>query len=750
MKMTYDTSLFGDMSRRSFVGATALGAAALALGGSASLEPAQAFAADDSEETIGYTTCNMCNQTPKCGLKAHLKDGKIVRVEGNPDHVMPTPCVKGYSSVQALYDPNRLLYPIKRTNPDKSPDADPGWERISWDEALDTIATEFNKAKEAYGPDSVLFNVGDPKENLGALNRLGNLFGSANIAYGGAQCQYGLIIAGITTFGTFLASHPTPETKVHIIWGSNNAWSVPIAYKGQLDLKRKGVKFIVVDTRMTPSVVQLADLFLQPRTGTDGALALAIANVMIEENLIDEEFVGNWVEGFDEFKEYASQFTPEKAEEITWVPADSIREAARMWGSGEPGTLWVSPHSTTHHTNGVQNQRAINALIALAGNIDIEGGIKIAKNPLPYDTYGSTPEFGRFDLMDEKKDRRAGVDRWPIWSKVMRHMQNDGLVEYIDDGIIHAALFLGSNVMVFPQTRQYQEAIAKLDFACGMDFYVRPLTHNVLDIVLPVAMCFERMAPFASVGGSTMYVNDVLVEPQGEAREDWKILLDLGCKLGFEEECFHGNVETAVAALLETGNPGVTLDDLRAALPAGYKVEGEKWSPKKYETGGLRKDGEPGFNTPSGKVELVSAMLKADGYDGLPVYNEPLASPVSTPDLFETYPLVLGTGSRVPQYVHSKWRQIPWLNQFMPEPVVFISPEDAEERGLKEGDAVRLCNQHGELKVKAAISNIMRPGIVEFHHGWECANSCELIARDFDPISGFPPYKDGLCQVEKV
>lgn len=749
MKRAYDSNLSNGITRRSFIGAAALGAAACMSGGLEFASPQQCLAAETASETIGYTTCNMCNQVPKCGLKAHVKEGKIVRVEGVPDHPRPTPCAKGYSSIQALYDPNRLLYPIKRTNPEKSPDNDPGWERITWDEALDTIAAQLTKAKETYGPDAVLFNVGDPKENLGALNRVANLFGTANIAYGGAQCQYGIIIAGITTYGTFLNSLATPETKVHLNWGANNAWSDPIAYKAQLDCKKSGTKYIVVDTRLTPTAVQLADVFLQLRTGTDGALALAIANVMIEEGLYDKEFVDKWCEGFDKFKAYASEFTPEKAEEITWVPAAKIREAARLWGSGGPGTLLSSSHSTTHHTNGVQNHRAINALIALAGNIDIEGGMKITLPTIPYDTYGSTPAFSRFDLADEKKNRRAGVDRWPVWSMLMRHTQNNGLVEYINDGLIHAALFLGSNTMVFPQTRLYQEAIATLDFAVGIDFYLKPMTHNVLDIVLPSAMCYERMAPFASLN-DRMFMNEVLVEPQGEAREDWDILLNLGCKLGFQEECFGGDVETAVAALLETGNPGMTLQNLRDALPGCYVVPGPEWKPKKYETGGLRKDGKPGFETPSGKVELVSGMLVGAGFDGLPIYKEPNASPLSTPDLYKQYPLILGTGSRVPQYVHSKWRQIPWLNQFMPGPVVVMSPEDAEKRNLHDGDDVKLFNQLGEVKVKVSISNVQRPGIVEFHHGWEKANSCELIARDFDPISGFPPYKDGLCQVEKV
>ena len=733
------------VSRRSFVAAAALASAAASTG--SLVDTAGKACADEPAETVGYTTCNMCNQCPKCGLKVHMLDGKVIRVEGVEDHPMSHPCLKAYSSVQALYDPNRLLYPVKRTNPDKNPDADPGWERITWDEAYGIIAEKLNEAKDSYGPDSVLFNVGDPKENLGVMWRLGNLFGTSNIAYGGAQCQYGLILAGIATYGTFLATEPNENTKVHLCWGQNSAWSDPQTFSMYLDRKKAGCKFIVVDTRATPTALQLADVFLQIRSGTDGALALAMANVMITEGIYDANFIENWVEGFGGYAELAAQYTPERAEEITGAPAEKIIEAARLWATTGAGTLMPGSHSTTHHTNGVQNQRAIDALIALAGNIDIAGGAEVIDPPFPFDTYHSTPEFILADVWDQNKDRRAGVDRWPFWSMIMRQTQNNGLPEYIDEGLIKAGVFLGSNTMVFPQTRQYQEAIAKLDFAVGIDWYIKPMTHNTMDVMLPSAMCFERQAPFGNPTGNALFMNEKLVESQGEAREDWQILLDLGCKLGFEEECFHGDVEAAEEALLASGIDA-TLQDLRDALPGCYTAPMPTHEPKKYETGGMRPDGEPGFDTPSGKVEFDSNLLKMCGFDGLPVYKEPAYGPAH--EEFDKYPIILTTGNRVPQYVHSKWRQIPWLNQFMPEPVVLINPADAEERGIVEGDAVKVYNMFGELDVKAKVTNLERPGAAEILHGWAQANSCDLVSREFDPISGFPPYKDVICQIEKI
>ena len=152
----------------------------------------------------------------------------------------------------------------------------------------------------------------------------------------------------------------------------------------------------------------------------------------------------------------------------------------------------------------------------------------------------------------------------------------------------------------------------------------------------------------------------------------------------------------------------------------------------------------------SGKVEFKAGMLEQLGFEGLPVYEEPSVSPVSTPELFEQYPLILTTGNRVPWYVHSKYRHTPWLNQFMPEPLIRMSHEDAEARGLADGDRARMFNQLGEIQAKVEVTNMLHPGNVEILHGWEQANSCLLIDRTFDPISGFPTFKDALCEIEKV
>ena len=370
---------------------------------------------------------------------------------------------------------------------------------------------------------------------------------------------------------------------------------------------------------------------------------------------------------------------------------------------------------------------------------------------LPFDTSASTAAFRAEEIYNEQgfADRRVDKDDFPVWTLYGKHFQTARMPEYVDEGKIKAALLVASNVMIWPETNVYQDALNKLEFAVAVDYYERPWTHDYVDILLPAAMCHERMAPFA-VYGRKIFWRDPCVQPAGDAREDWRIILEIGCALGFEEECFGGDVETALAYNLEAANLGVTIDDLRAAMEEGYEVPGNPQEEGKHISGKLRKDGEPGFNTPSGKLEFESEVLKENGYDGLPIYEEPVHSPYSGKEEDAPYSLVLCAGSRLPYYTHSKLREIPWLNQFMPEPVVRLHPKDAAARGINNGDPVRVFNMLGEVEMKAEVTNLVLPGVVDVFHGWHQANINLLITRDFDPVTGYPPFRCGICEVEAL
>lgn len=702
---------------------------------------------EPGEEKFAYTYCDACNQTPKCGIKAFIKEGKVVRIEPRENYPNSPICAKGAATLQELYDPERLLYPVKRTRPKGDPD--PGWQRISWDEAYSTIATKLNQIKAQYGADKVLFYVGDPKEPRSAVQRLAYTFGSPNYGNESSTCFRAPAMAALLTFGLVtLGNPPGPATKACLIWSQNAAWSGPYGFWKLLAAKAKGVKFIIVDPRVTPTVAHLADIHLQLRPGTDGALALGMLHVIFRDNLYDQGFAEKWVQGWEELKAYAKDFPPAKAAEITWVPAEKIEAAAKLLATTKPATWIGSASPTTHSSNGVQNHRAILALVALTGNFDIPGGVVIPTYPLPFDLFAGSPAFNReTDLFPKIQDRRVDKEYFPVWAHLIHEVQVNRLPEYVEKGQIKALMMFGGNAMIWPQTKEYQKAIEKLEFSAAADYYIRPWTHNFMDMVLPAAMPYERMAPLA-VFGRKIYLREPVVKPLGEAKGDWTIAFELGTKMGLGAELFGGSEEAALNELLKPLN--LTVDDLRRA-PEGKVIPPpgpDKF--RKYELGLLRKDGKPGFSTPTGKVEIASTILAQYGFDALPTYKEPVESPISTPDLAKEFPLILNTGSRVPMYTHSKFRELPWLNQFMPEPIVRVNPKDAAERGIKDGDPVVLSSPHGEVKMKAKVTNIVMPGVIDVFHGWAKANVNEIVARHFDPISGFPAFKEGLCQVKKA
>lgn len=699
-------------------------------------------------EEYAYTYCDACNHVPKCGIKAVLKDGKVIRLERRENYPNSPLCAKGVATIQELYDPERLLYPVKRTNPKGS--ADPGWQRISWDEAYDLIVKNLNDIKHKYGAEKVMFYCGDPKEPRPAMQRLAYTFGSPNYGNESSTCAWAPRLAALLTYGVATTgSSPTEKTKLCIIWSKNPAWSEPHLFGKLLAAKERGTKFIVVDPRVTPTVEHIGDLHLQLRPGTDGALALGMMHVLINEGLYDQEFVEKWVHGFAELKEYVREFTPEKTAEITGVPADKIRQAVRMFGTHKPATWVGSASPTTHSSNATQNHRGILAFMALTGNLDVEGGISFPTNPLPFDMFAGHAQFNRLtDLHPQIVDKRVDKDRAPVWAHYFPEIQTNFIPEYVKEGKIRAIVMCGGNALMWPQPQEYQQALQNMDFGVAADYYLRPWTHNYMDVVLPAAMPYERMAALA-VFGRRVFLREPIIEPLGEAKPDWQWIMELGARLVGPEEFFHGSEEAAVNEVLQLAT-GKSIDEFKG------KPEGVFIAPpgpdkfKKYELGLLRKDGQPGFPTKTGKIEIYSTVLEEFGFDPLPTYQEPVESPISTPELAKQYPLVLNTGSRVPMYTHSKLRDIPWLRNLMPVPIVRINPKDAQARGIQDGDKVVVSSPHGRITMFAEVTNIVLPGAVDIFHGWEQADCNELVPRYFDPISCFPPYKEGLCQVAKA
>jgi anaerobic selenocysteine-containing dehydrogenase/Fe-S-cluster-containing dehydrogenase component len=714
-----------------------------------------------------YSYCSQCNHMPKCGVKAVVRDGKVLRLERREEYGNELLCALGNAAVQDLYAPDRVLYPLRRTNPKGERSQ---WKRVSWEEALSEIAEKLGAVKEKYGAEKVFFMTGDAKEPRSALQRLCYSFGSPHFGTESSTCFTAAELATRLVFGTetrsvtSLVPGPGPDindTKVAIIWANNPGTSAAFSYD-RLKTTREysDIPYIVVDPRVTSTTENFADVHLQIRPGTDGALALCLGNYLIEHDAYDREFIENWSHGFESYRELAAQYDVETTASICDVPPEKIRQAGDILVTrGAPITI-KSSSAFPQHFNGVDNYRAMILLVALTGSLDIDGGHLLANEPLDIDMWGGSYPFARVhELLPALDHMRLDRRDFPVWADTDRDgcFQVNKLPEYVREGGLRAAVLLGVNTMMWPQTHEYQGAFRDMEFVACADYRDNPWTHDYVDLLLPAAMPFERAAPL-SVVGRRIFLREPIVEPQGEARSDYRIVCDIGTALGFGDLFWGGgekSEENCLREVLRTagGTKEVTLEMLREASPDGVTIPLAKGIQyKKWEKGLLRADGKPGFSTPTGKVEFASEILREHGMEALPLYREPVHSPVSTPDLAKKYPLIMNAGSRVPYFCHSKDRELPWLRRYMQDPVILLSKTDAVARGLEDGDFVRITSPANEegITAKLAVTNTLRPGAIDMHHGWPQADVNELIPRVFDPISGFPVYKEGLCQIEKA
>jgi anaerobic selenocysteine-containing dehydrogenase len=455
-------------------------------------------------------------------------------------------------------------------------------------------------------------------------------------------------------------------------------------------------------------------------------------NIIINEDLYDKEFVSKWTVGFDELKELVQGYPPERVEEITWVPAEKIREAALMFAKNKPSKIMTSPGATIHHQNGVQNTRAIYLIPAITGNIEVPGGNRMTPEK---------PPTNQITLQERVKDMPQGVgsQRFPLFTGLFEEMQANAIVEQIltsDPYPIKALVAAGLNLQFFPNSQRLEDTLKQLDLIVDIDYFHTPAT-RISDIVLPISTWLERDILIIKNGGHIRLIEPA-IEPVGETWPEWKIYYELAKRLGLDDEYWNGDIERCFNDILEP--TGITVEQLRKS-PDGITYPIPAKTTKHYEAAG--------FQTPSGKVEIKSSILEQHGYEPLPVYREPVESPISTPELAEKYPLVLTTGARTINYTHSQHRNLEKLRKMVPEPLLEIHPDDAKKRKIKQNQKVLVTSPRGTVSVKVNITDTILPGVVHLPHHWPDEANANILCDDqyLDPISGFPAFKSQLCQV---
>lgn len=685
---------------------------------------------------------------------------KVRPDEGSPFGVI---CKLGEHSADIVYSKDRLQYPMKR----KGPKGTYEFERISWDHAYEIIVDRLNKIKAEHGPEAVSVYTGRGSFELAmcdvfqpkgvAVSSASSVlfpFGSPNTMGVGALCyvSFAMIAPHVTMGGMLINMFSDIENAgLVVVWGANPATDCP-----PLDLDRiinahqRGAKVIVIDPRQTMTA-KLADAEWVPiRPGTDGALALGLCNVLISEELYNESFAKEWTRGFDEFSRYVQHFRPEVVEEITGIPADSVVSLARRIQEAD-GACPVMYSGLEYSDSGVQAIRATHILWALAGQLDVPGGrcFSMSKNTFPINSNG------HIENPDVKK--ALGRDRFPVYSFYRGESHAIALPDSVLNGRPYKTRSLitlgGSMITAWPQPDIWRRTLSALDFFISID---RQLTADAAyaDIVLPATTMYEIESYMTY--GPVFKIREKVIDPVGEARNDFFIMAELADRLGYGHLYPQNEAELLKHVLKGSG---YTLDDVR-------KAGGEVQKPatimqyKKWEKGLLRSDGAPGFNTPSGKFEIASSLLEEYGYDALPVYTEPREGPVSMPELAKEYPLVFNSGSRVTTDFRSQHHGIASLYRERPEPTVTINAGDAAERRIENGDLVRIKSSRGEITMRALVTDDIIQGAIDANMGgggpigpeaWQKCNINELTdLQRYDPVSGFPVYKALLCDVERV
>jgi anaerobic selenocysteine-containing dehydrogenase len=696
------------------------------------------------------TICQQCHI--ECGVIAQVNNGEVVRIKGDPRFPLNRGkiCPKGMYYTGLQYHPQRLRTPLKKT--------DDGWKKISWDEALDLIAEKLSTVWSKHGSEAVALSVGtQPRGNYISTYRLASALDTPNVMNPGYFCYYPSVTAGSLTFGADVMQERGPDienTSCILMWGANplNAHP-PVGWKMQKAKIEGRAKLIVVDPRRTRHA-QSADIWLQLRPGTDDALALGMLNVIVNEELYDRKFVNSWCVGFDELAERVQEYDPARVAEITWIPEKDIREAARLYAGSDSAVLYHRV-AVEHHANAIQTLRALAILIAVTGNIDSRGG-----NVIPHYPKGF---IGRREITypreirnEELERKRIGAQRFPLMSgaeSFIPRVRTPDLVGAIlkeEPYPIKAMIAFNNPVVTTPNSERVWKALERLDFLVVVDLFLTP-TAELADVVLPTATWLERNDIADS--GYTNYIaaRKQAVPPVGECVDDKEIVVKIAERLGRGERIPWKSTEDLLDMRLKP--LGMSFEE--------FKRESVIVEPLRYH-----KYESSGFATQSGKVELFSQKLARLGYDPLPYYRENPFTPVSTPELYREYPLILITGHRHIAFYHSENRQIEKLRALCPDPLIEIHPSQAEKLGVNSGDWLWIESPGIERRIKqrVKVTDRIHPKVVAAQHGWwfpeqpgpehgAFTSNIDVIMTDdveCDPICGAVPVRGTLCRLQKV
>ncbi|NQU71525.1 MAG: molybdopterin-dependent oxidoreductase [Rhodospirillales bacterium] len=679
------------------------------------------------------TFCHLC--PGHCSMTAIVDKGKVIDLEPEmKSGLYAEQCAlnKGRFSIpEILGHKDRLLYPQKRIG-ERGGNK---WERISWDEALDTIAAKFNDIKETLGPESVAFGLGEPKGlEFAFAQRLATAFGTPSVVTPGWSCGIPKGMAGAFTFGAGTVCDDTNPASAIVLWGSNMNHTTGGLRRETLEkMIEAGGKLVVVDPQRT-DVAKLADLWIQPRPGSDGALGAGILKVIIEEELYDPDIVANWTVGFEELRAEFAAISLDEVERLTWVKRAQIEEFARIYAGANPAAMQTG-NAVDQMVNSFQLGRVIAIMRGICGNVNVPGG----------DIFLTAPDYtrpGAFFLLNKyPRDSKIILgDKFKFAQRsafIPPHVLTRAILEE-DPVPIKAAMFILSNPLVsYPNSKETYRALMKLDFIVVSELFMTPTAAHA-DIVLPAAWGMEH----EEVGYWPGWYEEIrahpkLVEPPGDCWPDTKIINELAKRLGLGDDFFEDDDDALDEMLKPSGMNYEEFKKERTLLPT-------------------REFKRHDYRTPSGKLEIVSERLEKMGYASLPRWDELR----KMPDLPDDFPLLL-TNAKEEAYMLTGYKNVASVRIMRPEPLVELHPDTAEKYRLEEGEWISIETAEGSIKQRLSLNRGLHPGVVmasfgwwfpedpDSGYGWRGSNINMLVPSgpDYDPSTGGVTLRGIPCRV---
>ncbi len=659
-----------------------------------------------SEKSVVYGACpHDCPDT--CSMLVTVENGRAVKVEGHPDHpyTRGTLCGKVNDYLDRVYSPDRILYPMRRIGPKGSGQ----FERISWDSALNEVAERFKQIINDYGSEAIM-----PSSYLGHEGLLNGLtVGDAFFNRLGSTIAERTFCISCTSTAYLMTYGPThgtdPDTFSHskyiILWGCNVLSTNVHLWPFIKEARKNGAKLVVVDPVRTRTVQQ-ADWHIPVRPGTDGALALGMMNVIINENLVDTDYVEKYTVGYEELKERVSQYAPEQVAAITGIPVEDIVTLAREYAATQPSVIRIGV-ALEKQAGGGQGVRAICCLPALVGAWRHLGGGILQAPMWPFPIRGEVVHRPHFI-----KPGTRVVNQWQLGRALTGELE-------LDPPIKALCVYNCNPVTQSAEQDKIVAGLAREDLFVVVSEQFMTDTADYADIVLPSTTQVENLDLMFSWGHTYVTLNIPAIAPLGEAISNTELFRRLATRMGFEDECFKLSDEELAIEVLDWSTPVMKDIDMDLLKQQGYAK--------------LKIDSVPhaegNFPTPSGKCEFLSSMkvdsnyvvpvfrqgyeeyLPGEPIDPLPKYTPQRESVQSNPNLASRYPLSL-LSAKPHQFINSCYANLPKHLKLQGEPRVIINPEDAAKRGIVEGQLVKVFNDRGTFQVPALVSDITRPGVV--------------------------------------